>query len=303
MNIKIVYHPVYESIVSAQLANSKKLHKQTDLGGKWRKKQFEEAPSCLRPLFENESLNPALAWLESYLHFKPPAAEESPLEEIKNWEEATFTEIRHKYSLHQEASAEEIREAAQLLLQWQEHYVRHLPPFVEEGLRFSFQHMKEQLEAEPSGEQLERVTNGLCHHNYPEEHEFIISPQFHCRPVILFSHYEQRTIYQVPVEMIPSLDGGVQPALTRLPAALADESRLRLLQVLAEKEQATFTDLYKEAHLAKSTVHHHLIILRASGLVRVHLSLGAKDTYSLRTDQLQQYPAQLLSYLRKEGEK
>ena len=51
--------------------------------------------------------------------------------------------------------------------------------------------------------------------------------------------------------------------------------------------------------LAKSTVHHHLVVLRSAGLVRVHAYQGGglTDTYSLRPHALDDLDRRLRAFL------
>jgi DNA-binding transcriptional ArsR family regulator len=83
--------------------------------------------------------------------------------------------------------------------------------------------------------------------------------------------------------------------------ALSDERRLRILRRLSE-EEASLDDLVDLLGLSKSTVHHHMSVLRAAGLVRVRMS-GNKDqkeskTYALRTQALANAGAFLDTYVK-----
>jgi DNA-binding IclR family transcriptional regulator len=63
----------------------------------------------------------------------------------------------------------------------------------------------------------------------------------------------------------------------------------------------SFTDVVQVMGLAKSTVHHHMVVLRAAGLVRVHHG-GEKATtaYSLRPGAVDQLRDMLRAYLPRE---
>lgn len=51
--------------------------------------------------------------------------------------------------------------------------------------------------------------------------------------------------------------------------ALGDEARLRIVKMLFEKER-TLQEITERLQLGKSTVHHHLKLLRAAKLVDIH---------------------------------
>ena len=82
---------------------------------------------------------------------------------------------------------------------------------------------------------------------------------------------------------------------------MSDESRLRILRFLA-REPRTFTTLVELTGLSKSTVNHHMMTLRAAGLVRV-IETGDpgkghhRATYELRPHALDDLSARLRAYL------
>jgi len=75
--------------------------------------------------------------------------------------------------------------------------------------------------------------------------------------------------------------------LTRILAALADPGRLRAVRTLAESSGAACTELQVLAGLTvtKSTMSHHLRIMREAGLVHVTVC-GARRVVTLRRDEL-----------------
>jgi len=84
-----------------------------------------------------------------------------------------------------------------------------------------------------------------------------------------------------------ALDGegrGVPPSSVRLFKALGDESRLRILSLLASGD-LYLTEIADRMGLSKPTVSHHLAQLRAAGLVTATQS-GAITYYTLRRDRI-----------------
>lgn len=62
--------------------------------------------------------------------------------------------------------------------------------------------------------------------------------------------------------------------------ALADETRLTILQLLAAAGPTTLAQLTAQLGISKSAVHKHLMLLRSAGLIR--LNLGRDRRYALR---------------------
>ncbi len=82
--------------------------------------------------------------------------------------------------------------------------------------------------------------------------------------------------------------------LVKLHKALGDEKRLKILRRLAGGD-ATLVELSTELDTAKSTLHHHMMLLRAAGLIRVHV--GDDKRYSLRDETLPEAATYLNHYI------
>lgn len=89
-------------------------------------------------------------------------------------------------------------------------------------------------------------------------------------------------------------DGDAPPArLVKLYKALGDERRLRILKMLAAGD-LSLPEITERLGVAKTTVHHHMVILRDAGLIRVAMD---SFVYSLRRDLIPEASALLGAYL------
>ena len=95
-----------------------------------------------------------------------------------------------------------------------------------------------------------------------------------------------------------SADSDAPPLrLVRLSKALGDEKRLRILRALGEGEK-TLMELAELFAVPKTTMHHHMIVLRSAGLV----SVGVGDKrYRLRREVVPDLGDLLSGYLRTES--
>jgi DNA-binding transcriptional ArsR family regulator len=84
------------------------------------------------------------------------------------------------------------------------------------------------------------------------------------------------TVSLVPGEEVP--DG-----LLRALKAMADPTRLRIMQYLAD-EPLTPTQLARKLRLRAPTVIHHLRTLRMAGLVQLTLEEGGEKRYGIRRE-------------------
>jgi DNA-binding transcriptional ArsR family regulator len=143
---------------------------------------------------------------------------------------------------------------------------------------------------------IEAATNGLEFRREPWARRVILVPHVALRPWNTMSGWEELYILGYPVaDESLGVDSSAPPAsLLRLHKALGDEKRLRMLKILAGGS----TSLQQLAHatgLAKSSAHHHLVILRAAGLVRV--TTGEESIYTLRRDFIPEASAMLGTFL------
>ncbi|OWA35887.1 hypothetical protein B9G55_08345 [Saccharibacillus sp. O16] len=74
--------------------------------------------------------------------------------------------------------------------------------------------------------------------------------------------------------------------LTAVCAALGDPVRMKIAQCLAHSGEKNCSG-FEVDHLSKSTLSHHIKILREAGLIQPRIQ-GKEHFYSLRTEELDQ---------------
>ncbi len=152
---------------------------------------------------------------------------------------------------------------------------------------------------------IEEVTNGLDYEIPLGVTRVILIPSVVLKPLSLIDQFRDTLLvfYAVADEFLGSDPEAPPSWMVRTYKALSDERRLRILRRLSEGE-TTLDELTDLLGLSKSTVHHHISVLRAAGLVRVHLSAekGAgkheTKTYALREQPLINAGNLLDSYVR-----
>ncbi len=181
---------------------------------------------------------------------------------------------------------------AEVLAAWNEEYFAGVAPAVHAALA--------DRAANPVGthlplqEAVEEATNGFWVE--PEEvRRVLLVPQYHKRPLTVWSPCTDLLMFLCPVDL-PVAAGEPGPGLLRLTRALADESRLRILYSLAQAP-LSFTEIVGRSGLTKGTVHRHVTVLRAAGLVRSHLHRGEIQHYSLRPGAFSRVEAALTRFV------
>jgi DNA-binding transcriptional ArsR family regulator len=139
------------------------------------------------------------------------------------------------------------------------------------------------------------ATNGVEFAPRPGIDQVVMIPSFVNRPLVSYLEFGENLLIVYPVaDESVSADADAPPLrLVRLSKALGDEKRLRILRVLSEGEK-TLMELADMFGVAKTTMHHHMIVLRSAGLVSV--GVGQKR-YRLRTETVPDVGALLSGYL------
>ena len=142
---------------------------------------------------------------------------------------------------------------------------------------------------------VETATNGVEWVARPGIDRIVMIPSFVNRPLVSFTEIGEVQIIAYPVaDESVSADLDTPPLrLVRLSKALGDEKRLRILRALGDGEK-NLLELAEMFGVAKTTMHHHMIILRSAGLVSV--AVGSKR-YRLRRETVPDVGALLSGYL------
>ena len=150
----------------------------------------------------------------------------------------------------------------------------------------------------PAVELVERTTGGVRWLGETGVTRVVLSPSYFARPVnYLYSGLDWRLFAYPVADAALETDDALAPppAMIRLHRALGDESRLRILRLLRDKDMY-LTELAQHLEVSKPTMKHHLTQLRAAGLVTV-TDQGAQTYYSLRRDRLAETGDDLMRFL------
>jgi len=150
---------------------------------------------------------------------------------------------------------------------------------------------------------VEELSQGVRFTSLLDVSKLVLAPSFWSTPIVFFEPFSQQGMIMTygarpaTASLVPGED--VPDGLLRVLKAMADPTRLRIMQYLAE-EPLTPAQLSRKLRLRAPTVVHHLHSLRMAGLVQLTLEEGGEKRYGLRRDMPADTFADLEKFL-KEG--
>lgn len=303
-DLSIRFKRLYELFTSLNVFANPTLYKKCENGEVWVRKLKKQLP----PSFLNEIKEKKVIETMTYLGCVLVLLHDLPLftvTDVRDWlKKVNAGELLEHPALP--ASLLEklpgqfkyFESTCLLLEQWDEHYFQAIDPAIVTGLEQEAHAARSRVEVDRQKQLdlIESVTDGIRLDEAEKLERVILVPQYHGRPINFLEYYSNIFLNYFPVDVLPPAEGEPSPSLLRLTGALADANRLKALKFLADGKKS-FTEIVKHLGLAKSTVHYHLILLRASGLIRVHFKEGDCMLYGLRRQTLDETAARLGKYI------
>lgn len=145
---------------------------------------------------------------------------------------------------------------------------------------------------------IEKATGGIRWLPEPGVKRVIMAPSYFSRPYNFLMSGSGWRFFAYPVsdEALEPSDALAAPqAVVRLHRALGDETRLKILKLLASRD-LYLTEIAQQLELSKPTIKHHLAMLRSAGLVTITES-GTVLYYSLKRNRLDDASAEIKRFL------
>jgi DNA-binding transcriptional ArsR family regulator len=145
---------------------------------------------------------------------------------------------------------------------------------------------------------VEKTTGGIRWLGEPGVRRLILAPSYFSRPYnFLLAGPDWRFFgYPLADDAVDAIDPLAPPqSVLRLHRALGDETRLRILKLLADRD-LYLTEIAQQLELSKPTIKHHLALLRAAGILTI-VESGTVMYYSLRRPRLDDASVELKRFL------
>ncbi|MEK4439172.1 ArsR/SmtB family transcription factor [Paenibacillus sp. FSL K6-2862] len=296
-SIEVDFAPIYECVSSLTAFMNKQNHNALEAGKLWvREVQDRFAPAKILQMRDTMKATDGFN-LAPYIWTCPG---ERSVAGFLNWLEDLSTgqlyDIAAGLKLSVPSNLPELRNrTAEALREWDSAYFQHIDPSILKGLAQEAETRRSHLNGTNNQEIYEQVTEGM--RLYPNSHlkKVILIPQYHARPFVTSVIFDEVIFTHYSCDILPPAPGRPAHGLMRLTRALSDETRLYILRLLADRH-LTFTEIVREVNLSKSTIHYHLIALRAAGLVIVHVD-HKSTSYSLRREALNKLSGEIATYI------
>ena len=149
-------------------------------------------------------------------------------------------------------------------------------------------------------ELVEELSGGLRLEDLAEAPGVMLIPSFWAGPLVLFQTLPDDTrviLYSARPRDMSLVPGDPVPdALTRALQAVSDQTRLRILKILASASRSQ-VEIARELRLRPPTITHHLRVLRMANMVRLTESTGGEKRYDVRERRLRELLGDLTRFL------
>lgn len=189
------------------------------------------------------------------------------------------------------------KEYPPLLRLWYEHYFAEVESDIKPLIYEDAQEKSVLLPKMEAERLIEYATGGVILDDIPVN-SILLTPCVHFRPINTYCFYDKLLLIQYPVDVPEENEDDPPVVLLRMTDALADPDRLRLLRFVAD-EPKTVNDIATNLNQPYDALMHHLLILRAAGLLRSHVNAGDQtERFSLRPDGAAELQMFFESYIR-----
>ncbi|MBB6454252.1 DNA-binding transcriptional ArsR family regulator [Salirhabdus euzebyi] len=293
--IEVDFCPAYELVNSLNAYLSKQDRKSIDLGKRW----YDEVSQTLTAEFKAYlgDLKPDMTKGLEHLIYSCPGkrSEQSFLKWMDDQSFQNIYDILQPYDTKiLNTLKERIHDWEFVLKEWHKQYFSKIDSRILIGLEQKAAQIKNDSKLYSPEEVFEEVTNGMRQSPNDKLKTIRLIPQYHLSPINrshYYQNYEEMFVCFFACDVIPLKAGEPSPRLMRKMRCLSEEMRMKLLYYMSVQER-TFNELLNYSGLAKSTLHHHLVVLRGAGLISLEIS-EPNNKYFLRADAIHQLTAEL----------
>jgi DNA-binding transcriptional ArsR family regulator len=175
-----------------------------------------------------------------------------------------------------------------LLLKWYEEYFLDIEELVTKTLTDQINNIDRTVLNTHPYQEIEKLTKGFDIENL-QVTEVVLAPTWHFRPLSLIDIFNHKVVLTYPCVI------SINEETLLITKALAEDKRLQILSSMKD-ESKTFTDLVLLMGMSKGNIHHHLLLLRSAGLLKIQPTRQDYFLYKFRHSRIQDLSNLLLDY-------
>ncbi|WP_377887249.1 ArsR/SmtB family transcription factor [Alkalihalobacillus sp. R86527] len=266
--LKMFYSPVHELLLSMSLYKRQTQMKYLTLGATWPQEVEERISSSLQ---ERIASNTTLNFEDLSVLLMAQCPIEDDIDGLFDWLQSKSSGELYellspflKSSLPPDLEAQRDRFIS-LLKEWRAEYFDKIDTTILEDLKSDAIEKSELLKTSTPAEIVHKASRFVITNDNIQT--VYLMPGFHFYPMSLIDQFQNTVFITYPVHSKKN----EQKELLRITKALSDERRLNILTFLSSGIY-TFTNIVSEIGMAKGNIHHHLSILRAAGLLNIHIT-------------------------------
>lgn len=184
----------------------------------------------------------------------------------------------------------------EVMTEWYESVIAPHLEETQEILQTDFQSKKQMKEKVTSEELVQWATEGINYLPEPGVYRVLLIPQYVYRPWNIEADLEGIKVFYYPVaneSLSPNDKYMPSSSLVQKYKALGEKIRLRIVKLLSEEDRS-LQNLTEHLDVGKTTIHHHLKILRAAKIVEMN-----GMNYALKMNALELLSKELDQYIKK----
>jgi DNA-binding transcriptional ArsR family regulator len=187
----------------------------------------------------------------------------------------------------------------EIVNEWAERVFPHFGPDALAAIERDREAREDQLSRIPGRAVLTDATNGVLFNPSGWVAEVVIVPTVALRPFIVPTELRETSLFVCSVaDEALDVDPAAPPRrLVKTAAALGDDLRLRVLHLLRD-EDLNASEIAERLGVERTSLHHHLGILRSAGLLAIRDEGERGWRYALREESLRGVGPELETYLR-----
>jgi DNA-binding transcriptional ArsR family regulator len=163
------------------------------------------------------------------------------------------------------------------LTQWYEHYFSKMEKELNQSISLEINKKIKHMDQINEELYVEELSGGVVIEEKVGLETVVLVPTYHFSPFATSCLFHRVAFVHFPIDILQDEVAKNTKLLVNIGRAMSDSSRLKILETLSEKK-LSFKEIVSELGSSKGNIHHHLLLLRAAKMLRLH-ETGDRATF------------------------